>query len=117
MQLRRLRKEVNDEIDHIYWAGAKMRAHFNRLPKVLEGYLRRPVSFGIIMMIGLALRHSSCRPSSLRCPPILPSRPPTFLCLLCLSISAFQELQRRMCDGDVRSFEQIYDYMASAQFD
>jgi hypothetical protein len=34
VQLRLTRKEVNDEINHIYWAGAKMRAHFNRLPQV-----------------------------------------------------------------------------------
>ena len=28
-----------------------------------------------------------------------------------------QELQRRMRDGEIRSFEQIYDYIASAKFD
>lgn len=130
LQLRLTRKEVNDEINHIYWAGAKMRAHFNRLPKVCaRNAPRRPACTCV-------LERDSPRPALLfylfiSCASlgsnVTPLAPPLLLSTFPLSPQPFaifgpscqfsQELQRRMRDGEIRSFEQIYDYIASGKFD
>jgi hypothetical protein len=73
-----------------------------------------PHYFFIFFFCVIGLEGDSPRPA-----PLLSSFPlsPQPLAIFGPTFLFSQELQRRMRDGEIRSFEQIYDYIASAKFD